>query len=165
MFDLAATTASLLSSFSLALLYHHCNVFARIAALYSHHSRPPPPAIAIALIIYPGVGKSSIVLRFVTDTFTDEYLPTIEDCYRKTVHINGKTSHLDILDTAGQEEFSSARDDWVRDGKVSVLGNILYSSRELHLFCTCSHFYSSHPPLTPHSRPSCWCTASYLRSP
>lgn len=81
------------------------------------------PANLLKCVVFGSgsVGKSSIVLRFVTDTFTDEYLPTIEDCYRKTIQINGQTSHLDILDTAGQEEFSSSRDEWVRDGKAFIL--------------------------------------------
>ena len=67
-----------------------------------------------------GVGKSSITLRFVTDTFNSEYLPTvcshvcilpwtavqqIEDCYRKNCVVDNKTAFLDILDTAGQEEY------------------------------------------------------------
>lgn len=76
-----------------------------------------------------GVGKSSIVLRFVTDTFSDDYLPTIEDSYRKTVQYNGKTTQLDILDTAGQEEFSSARDEWVRNGQAFCLVYSITSAR------------------------------------
>lgn len=68
-----------------------------------------------------GVGKSSIVLRFVTDTFTEEYLSTIEDSYRKTCFYDGKSIYLEILDTAGQEEFSSARDGWVREGNAFIL--------------------------------------------
>jgi len=67
------------------------------------------------------VGKSSITLRFVTDTFTSEYLPTIEDCYRKSVALDGRTIYLEILDTAGQEEYSALRDQWVRDGKAFLL--------------------------------------------
>jgi GTPase SAR1 family protein len=37
----------------------------------------------------------------------DEYDPTIEDSYRKQVVIDGETCLLDILDTAGQEEYRS----------------------------------------------------------
>jgi len=68
-----------------------------------------------------GVGKSSIVLRFTTDTFTSEYLPTIEDCYRKNFMVDKQTAFLDILDTAGQEEYSALRDQWVREGKAFIL--------------------------------------------
>jgi len=68
-----------------------------------------------------GVGKSSIKLRFVTDTFNSEYLPTIEDCYRKNCLVDGKAAHLDILDTAGQEEYSALRDQWVREGRAFLL--------------------------------------------
>jgi len=68
-----------------------------------------------------GVGKSSITLRFVTDTFSHEYLPTIEDCYRKHCMVDSKTAFLDILDTAGQEEYSALRDQWVREGRAFVL--------------------------------------------
>lgn len=43
--------------------------------------------------------------------------PTIEDSYRKQVTIDGTTALLDILDTAGQEEFSAMRDQYMRTGK------------------------------------------------
>jgi len=67
------------------------------------------------------VGKSSITLRFVTDTFSSEYLPTIEDCYRKACQVDDDTAFLDILDTAGQEEYSALRDQWVREGRAFLL--------------------------------------------
>lgn len=38
-------------------------------------------------------------------SFVEEYDPTIEDSYRKQVVIDGETCLLDILDTAGQEEY------------------------------------------------------------
>eukprot|EP00457_Paulinella_chromatophora_P009314 gb/GEZN01009376.1/.p1 GENE.gb/GEZN01009376.1/~~gb/GEZN01009376.1/.p1 ORF type:complete len:191 (-),score=38.91 gb/GEZN01009376.1/:585-1157(-) len=64
-----------------------------------------------------GVGKSALTIRLVTDNFLDEYDPTIEDSYRKQVTIDDKPALLDILDTAGQEEFSSMQDQWMRDGR------------------------------------------------
>jgi GTPase KRas protein len=68
-----------------------------------------------------GVGKSALTIRLVTDNFLDEYDPTIEDSYRKQMMIDGETALLDILDTAGQEEFSSMQDQWMRDGKGFLL--------------------------------------------
>jgi len=68
-----------------------------------------------------GVGKSSITMRFVSNTFTTDYIPTIEDFYRKTCRIDGRVCSLEILDTAGQEDFSALRDQWVREGDGFVL--------------------------------------------
>jgi len=68
-----------------------------------------------------GVGKSALTIRLVTDNFLDEYDPTIEDSYRKQVMIDDESALLDILDTAGQEEFSSMQDQWMRDGKGFLL--------------------------------------------
>jgi len=68
-----------------------------------------------------GVGKSALTIRLVTDNFLDEYDPTIEDSYRKQVDIDGETVLLDILDTAGQEEFASMQDQWIREGQGFLL--------------------------------------------
>ena len=68
-----------------------------------------------------GVGKSALVIRLVTDNFLDEYDPTIEDSYRKQVVIDSDPAILDILDTAGQEQYSSMQDQWMREGKGFML--------------------------------------------
>ena len=47
----------------------------------------------------------------------DEYDPTIEDYYRKLVEVDDAPAYMDILDTAGQEEFSSMQDEFFRQGK------------------------------------------------
>lgn len=53
-----------------------------------------------------GVGKSSLLLRFADDTFSDSYLTTIGVDFRfKTLEIDGKKVKLQIWDTAGQERF------------------------------------------------------------
>jgi len=69
-----------------------------------------------------GVGKSALTLRLITaDSFLEEYDPTIEDSYRKQLSIDNEMCVLDILDTAGQEEFSSMQEQWMRDGKGFML--------------------------------------------
>lgn len=44
------------------------------------------------------------------------FLPS-QDSYRKQVVIDGETCLLDILDTAGQEEYSAMRDQYMRTGE------------------------------------------------
>lgn len=68
-----------------------------------------------------GVGKSALTIRFVTDNFLEDYEPTIEDSYRKLATIDGDQALLDILDTAGQEEYTSMQDQWMREGHGYLL--------------------------------------------
>jgi len=64
-----------------------------------------------------GVGKSALTIQLIQNHFIDEYDPTIEDSYRKQVTIDAETCLLDILDTAGQEEYSAMRDQYMRTGQ------------------------------------------------
>jgi len=68
-----------------------------------------------------GVGKSSLTLRLISDEFMEEYDPTIEDSYRKQVNIDKEPALLDVLDTAGQEEYASLQDQWIREGDGYLL--------------------------------------------
>ncbi|VDM57379.1 unnamed protein product [Angiostrongylus costaricensis] len=68
-----------------------------------------------------GVGKSALTIQLIQNHFVEEYDPTIEDSYRKQVVIDGETCLLDILDTAGQEEYSAMRDQYMRTGEVPMV--------------------------------------------
>jgi len=68
-----------------------------------------------------GVGKSALTIQLIQNHFIDEYDPTIEDSYRKQVTIDDETCLLDILDTAGQEEYSAMRDQYMRTGQGFIL--------------------------------------------
>lgn len=68
-----------------------------------------------------GVGKSALTIQLIHAHFVDEYDPTIEDSYRKQVVIDEKVTILDILDTAGQEEYSAMREQYMRTGEGFLL--------------------------------------------
>lgn len=53
-------------------------------------------------------GKTSLLLRFIEDTFVDSYLCTIGVDFKiKTVTVDKQAVKLQIWDTAGQERFKS----------------------------------------------------------
>ncbi|KAF8248192.1 ras-domain-containing protein [Wilcoxina mikolae CBS 423.85] len=56
-----------------------------------------------------GVGKSCLTAQFVQNVWIESYDPTIEDSYRKVVEVDGKSCVLEILDTAGTEQFTNPR--------------------------------------------------------
>nr|XP_043874330.1 ras-related protein Rap-2a-like isoform X2 [Solea senegalensis] len=68
-----------------------------------------------------GVGKSALTVQFVTGTFIEKYDPTIEDFYRKEIEVDSSPSVLEILDTAGTEQFASMRDLYIRNGQGFIL--------------------------------------------
>ncbi len=63
-----------------------------------------------------GVGKSAITIQFFQKMFVVDYDPTIEDSYIQHTEIDGEWCILDVLDTAGQEEFSAMREQYMRKG-------------------------------------------------
>ncbi|KAL5530132.1 RHB1 [Sanghuangporus sanghuang] len=60
----------------------------------------------IAVLGSRSVGKSSLVIQFVEDHFVESYYPTIESTFRKDIKHNGVVYECDIIDTAGQDEYS-----------------------------------------------------------
>merc|ERR1719249_211094 len=68
-----------------------------------------------------GVGKSALTIQFIQSYFVTDYDPTIEDSYRKQCVIDDDVARLDILDTAGQEEFSAMREQYMRSGEGFLL--------------------------------------------
>lgn len=68
-----------------------------------------------------GVGKSALTIQFINSYFVTDYDPTIEDAYQKQCVIDDKVAKLDILDTAGQEEFSAMREQYMRSGEGFLL--------------------------------------------
>ena len=56
----------------------------------------------VLLIGNSGVGKSSLLVRFTDDVFTDNFMPTIGVDFKiKTLTVDGKSAKLQIWDTAG----------------------------------------------------------------
>lgn len=68
-----------------------------------------------------GVGKTALTIQLCLNHFVETYDPTIEDSYRKQVVIDNTACMLEVLDTAGQEEYTALRDQWIRDGEGFVL--------------------------------------------
>ena len=71
----------------------------------------------IILLGAGGVGKSALTFQFMYDEFLENYDPTKADCYRKKVVFNGEEIQIDILDTAGQEDYEGIRDHYIKSGE------------------------------------------------
>ncbi|KAJ5310533.1 uncharacterized protein N7443_002994 [Penicillium atrosanguineum] len=86
-----------------------------------------------------GVGKTALTIQLCLNHFVETYDPTIEDSYRKQVVIDGQSCMLEVLDTAGQEEYTALRDQWIRDGEGFVL---VYSITSRASFSRITKFYN-----------------------
>ncbi|XP_064478500.1 ras-related protein Rap-1A-like [Ornithodoros turicata] len=68
-----------------------------------------------------GVGKSSIVKRFLFNTYCDRYRPTVEDLFCKEFDLETMTLKVDILDTAGDHQFPAMRRLSIANGHAFLL--------------------------------------------
>eukprot|EP01091_Cochliopodium_minus_P002718 TRINITY_DN1256_c0_g1_i5.p1 TRINITY_DN1256_c0_g1~~TRINITY_DN1256_c0_g1_i5.p1 ORF type:complete len:186 (-),score=37.62 TRINITY_DN1256_c0_g1_i5:160-717(-) len=68
-----------------------------------------------------GVGKSAIIIQFEQGIFVEKYDPTIGDSNRKHVEVDGVQCCLEILDTAGPQEFTAMRDPYMKNGHGFIL--------------------------------------------
>ncbi|KAG1047654.1 hypothetical protein G6F43_009908 [Rhizopus delemar] len=68
------------------------------------------------------VGKTSLITRFMYDTFDNSYQATIGiDFLSKTMYLEDRTVRLQLWDTAGQERFRSLIPSYIRDSSVAVV--------------------------------------------
>lgn len=108
---------------------------------------------AHSLLWFLGVGKSALTIQFIQSHFVDEYDPTIEgmchqhllslvflalmarvatDSYRKQCVIDDEVALLDVLDTAGQEEYGSVSHTHLISNQSHVPSNLTSASLQCH---------------------------------
>ncbi|KAF9145909.1 hypothetical protein EC957_001695 [Mortierella hygrophila] len=75
------------------------------------------PLHKVIMVGSGGVGKSALTLQYMYGDFVEEYDPTKADSYRKKVTLDNQDCQIDILDTAGQEEYAAIRDNYYRSGE------------------------------------------------
>jgi small GTP-binding protein len=71
-------------------------------------------------------------VQYVQSVFVEKYDPTIEDSYRKVVEREKDNLSLDILDTAGTEQFTAMRDMYMKNGDAFLLVYSVTSPATLH---------------------------------
>lgn len=86
-----------------------------------------------------GVGKSALVIQFVCHRFLEYHDPTIEDSFEQQCRIDDEPAHLDILDTAGQTEFTAMREQYMRNGEGFILCFSLTDRRSFDELVTYKH--------------------------
>ncbi len=80
------------------------------------------PDCKVVLIGDSGVGKSSIISRYIGGIFVDSIDSTISSSFsQKEYEANGKKVRLNIWDTAGQEKFRSIGRNFYKDAYIILM--------------------------------------------
>jgi Ras-related protein Rab-6A len=88
-----------------------------------------------------GVGKTSIITRFMYSSFEKSYQATVGiDFLSKTMRLQDKIVRLQLWDTAGQERFRSLIPSYVRDSSVAV---VVYDVTKMSTFLNVSNWIES----------------------
>ena len=97
------------------------------------------PPLKIILLGDTGVGKSSIIKRFMENSFDINVASTIGSNFlEKIVYVNGKKVKVEVWDTAGQEEFRSVTKIFVKNSKIIIL---VYDVTLKHSFESLNYWY------------------------
>ncbi|KAI9814553.1 MAG: Ras- protein rsr1 [Thelocarpon impressellum] len=80
-------------------------------------------------IVVLGAGEWA---QFVQNVWIESYDPTIEDSYRKQIEVDGRQCMLEILDTAGTEQFTAMRELYMKTGQGFLLVFSITSLSSLH---------------------------------
>merc|ERR1712050_811978 len=82
------------------------------------------------------VGKTSVITRFMYDTFDNSYQATIGiDFLSKTFYLEDRAVRLQLWDTAGQERFRSLIPSYIRDSSGAI---VVYDISNRHSFINTS---------------------------
>jgi small GTP-binding protein len=106
-------------------LFNEQNTYVQVveaAAWQTEHTENSDdvPVQHICMLGTGGVGLTAIIRQFLFKELFLKYDPTVEDLYFGKVIINGERRNLEILDTAGQEEYSALRDQYIKGYRIFV---------------------------------------------
>lgn len=88
----------------------------------SEQSANPLRKFKLVFLGEQSVGKTSLITRFMYDSFDNTYQATIGiDFLSKTMYLEDRTVRLQLWDTAGQERFRSLIPSYIRDSTVAVV--------------------------------------------
>ncbi|BFZ19284.1 hypothetical protein BsWGS_22323 [Bradybaena similaris] len=103
--------------------------------------------IKICLLGDSGVGKSSIVMRFVTNTFKSALESTIGASFMtKTIVVDGDTFKFQIWDTAGQEKYRALAPMYYRGSAAAIIVYDVTRETSFHAVKAWVHELQRHGP-------------------
>ena len=94
--------------------------------------------VRVAVMGSGGVGKTSIIIRFGKNEFSQEWIPTLEDHFEAELSHKGMMYKLDIVDTAGQDELAAVVDMSIQGANVyicvcSVASRVTFDEIDTHI--------------------------------
>ena len=93
-----------------------------MSALASDQSNVGKYKYKIVFLGNQSVGKTSIIHRFIYDSFDDSYQATIGiDFMSQKMYVEDKIIILNLWDTAGQERFKSLIPSYIKDSAVAIV--------------------------------------------
>ena len=102
-----------------------------IGSTNSNSNAEKPLEVKLVILGKSLVGKSALTYRFINDQFPKEHDTTIEDQYKINMSIDGFNCLLEILDTAGQDDYQSMIETWINFGSGFLL---VYSIDDIESF-------------------------------
>lgn len=122
---------------------------------------PPVNKLTIVIVGEGGVGKSSLTLQFIKKQFFEDYDPTIDDSYVTTIIVDDAPWQIEVLDTAGQEEYRGL---WVEHsvshGEAFIITYAINSTKSfravpdfLKLIASCKGSHSGYRSKSPTLKP------------
>eukprot|EP01084_Bolivina_argentea_P282670 483912_1 len=96
-----------------------CKMFVKFMTKCEMHE------IKVIILGNGGIGKSSLVFRFIISDYIEYFDPNIQDSFVKYLNLNNEKIMLNILDTAyGESEYyqdEQCQIEWIKDAKCCVL--------------------------------------------
>jgi len=100
--------------------------------------RGPEPTVSCMLVGDGAVGKSSMIISYIANGYPDEYRQTAFDVFTGSVTVDGIPVRIQLMDTAGQEDYDAFR-------------SLCYEHADVFLLC-----YSVVNPTSFHNVTSKW---------